>query len=125
LYKIEERLRKTGSLSDEDIMEIDEIRGFAWGNREFPESEYLLNKANEILLRHYKNKLDREVEEIYRKGRKIDKKTMIDFGSLQYIIDHLKDKKIDELKCEAHRYAQKVVDAGNRLAIALGISPLR
>lgn len=82
----------------------------------------MLERANSLLLTHYQNELDVQMEKM-RNGA--NKDTVMEFIRLKYIMSRLEDNKnLKQLEDESCEYAKEIISAGNRLAIVLGIAPL-
>lgn len=121
LDKFEDNLKK--GFEENDLLQIDIIRSFALENRSvLPESIPLLEKANSILLAHYQNDLNIQIEKMKRGA---NKDMIMEFSRLRYIICRLEDNKnLKQLEDEGREYAREIISAGNRLAVILGVDPL-
>ena len=123
-YKLDEFKENLKTvLKENDLIEIDKIRSFAFEmGSTFPKPFYLLEKTNNLLLAHYQNNLSNQIKKLER-GANND--TIMELSRLRYIISRLDEKKnIKQLEDESFKYANEIISAGNKLAVILGVSPL-
>lgn len=109
---------------ENDLLQIDAIRSFALEKQcVLQESIHLLEKANSILFTHYQNNLNIQIEKMQRGA---NKEVIMEFIRLRYIICRLEDNKsLKQLDSESREYAREIVSAGDRLAVILGVDPLK
>lgn len=120
-----EKLSRDKMFDEETLEEIDEIRTRALMKLEQGGGSKLytlLERNNNILRTHYKNKLDLQKEKL---SKEPGRDTIAEFGCLIYVLNHLgENKSIEQLKKEAIEDAEEVMAAGDKLAYVLGVNPL-
>lgn len=83
-----------------------------------------MKKNNELLLKHYNNNLNVQIERIKRGA---NKNVIKELSHLRYIIARLEEgdnRSTKQLEDEGLKYANELISAGNKLAAILGVAPL-